>query len=191
MKQEYDIKAFSSTNDWEEWLLQNHTTTPGIWIKFAKKGSGIPSVYYQDALLVALCYGWIDGQAKTYDANYYLQKFTPRTKKSMWSKRNIGLVEQLIEDKKMQEAGLLEIQRAKEDGRWEAAYDSPKNMQIPEDFLTELKKDEKAYTFFQTISKTNSYAIAFRLQTAKKEETKQKRMHNIIEMLKKGEVFHP
>lgn len=188
---DYPVLHFSTPELWEEWLSKNHTTTPGIWIKFAKKGSGIPSVYYQEALLVALCYGWIDGQAKTYDANYYLQKFTPRTKKSMWSKRNIGLVEQLIQDKKMQEAGLLEIQRAKEDGRWEAAYDSPKNMQVPDDFLTELKKDEKAYSFFQTLSKTNSYAIAFRLQTAKKEETKQKRMHNIIEMLKKGEVFHP
>lgn len=160
-------------------------------MKFAKKGSGIPSVYYQEALLVALCYGWIDGQAKTFDEEYYLQKFTPRTKRSMWSKRNIGLVEQLIKDKKMQPAGLVEIERAKADGRWEASYDSPKHMQVPEDFLTELKKHATAYKFYQNLSKTNRYAIAWRLQTAKKEETKQKRMQQIIQMLTKGEVFHP
>lgn len=190
MNIEYETLTFINSQKWEEWLDKNHVTTPGIWIKFAKKASGIASIYYQEALEIALCYGWIDGQVKSLDENYYLQKFTPRTKKSIWSQRNVGIVERLIQEKKMQEAGLLAIAAAKADGRWEKAYASPKNIVIPDDFLNELQKDKKAFEFFQALNKSNKYAIVFGLETAKKAETREKRMQKFIEMMKKSEKLY-
>ncbi len=181
---------FGTVQEWEAWLSKNHTTSKGIWMKFAKKGSGIPAISHDEALLPALCYGWIDGQADKFDELYWLMKFTPRRPRSMWSKRNCDFVTQLIAEGKMQPAGQAQIEAAKADGRWDAAYDSPKNMVVPEDFLQELAKDPKALEFFESLNKTNKYAIVFRLQTAKKPETKERRKQVLLEMLKKGEKLY-
>jgi uncharacterized protein YdeI (YjbR/CyaY-like superfamily) len=186
----YPVLTFETQDEFEKWMEQNHATTPGVWLKFAKKGSGITTINHNISLDVALCYGWIDGQSKSLDETYYLQKFTPRGKKSLWSKINRENVTRLIKLKKMKPTGLLAIEAAKADGRWDAAYDSPKNMEIPSDFLKELKKDKKAYQFFLTLNKTNTYAIAWRLQTAKKPETRMNRMNVLIEMLKEGKKLH-
>ena len=162
----------------------------GIWLRFYKKGSGIVSLNYAAALDEALCFGWIDGQSKSLDENSYLQKFTPRRARSIWSKRNIEHVARLIEEGKMNPSGLKEAEAAKTDGRWQKAYDSPANMEIPEDFLRELSKDKKAFAFYKTLNKANTYAIVWRLQTAKKPDTREKRMKAILEMLSRGEKFH-
>lgn len=137
---------FSTPHEWNDWLDENHQTSDGLWLKFAKKASGIPSVTPSEVLEVALCYGWIDGQRKKFDDYYYLNKYTPRRSRSLWSKRNCDIALRLIEEGKMQPAGFAEIERAKADGRWEKAYDSPANMEMPEDFLNELAKNPKAET---------------------------------------------
>jgi uncharacterized protein YdeI (YjbR/CyaY-like superfamily) len=147
------------------------------------------TISYLEALDEALCYGWIDGQRKAYDDKAFLQKFCPRREKSIWSKINIGHVERLINNGRMRTAGLKAIEKAKADGRWEKAYDSPSKMTIPEDFLKELSKNKKAEDFFMGLNKTNLFTIGFRLQTAKKQETREKRMIEIIEKLAKGEKF--
>ena len=159
-------------------------------MKFAKKGTGIASINHDEALLPALCYGWIDGQADKVDETYWKMKFTPRRGKSLWSKRNCDFVAQLIAEGKMQPSGQAQIDAAKADGRWDAAYDSPKNMVVPEEFLQELAKDPKALEFFESLSKTNKYAIVWSLQTAKRPETKLKRTQKFIDMLKKGEKMY-
>jgi uncharacterized protein YdeI (YjbR/CyaY-like superfamily) len=184
---EVSIRAFESPVEWEAWLKDHYTQTAGIWLRLFKKATGKQTVTHDDALLVALCYGWIDGQVKPYDNESWIQKFTPRRKRSLWSKRNCDFVTQLIKEGKMQPSGLAEVEAAKADGRWDAAYDSPKNMVVPEDFLNELRKDPKALEFFKALSKTNKYAIAWRLQTAKKPETRDRRKQVLLEMLKKGE----
>ena len=189
-KDDLPIIAFESQSRWAKWLAENHAQPTGIWLRIFKKASGAASITYAEALDEALCYGWIDGQANKYDERSWLQKFTPRRKKSVWSKVNTQHVERLIKAGKMKAAGLKEIEAAKQDGRWQQAYDSPKNMTVPEDFLKELEKDSKAKTFFETLNKTNLYSIAFRLQTAKKPETREKRMKAILEMLARGEKFH-
>jgi uncharacterized protein YdeI (YjbR/CyaY-like superfamily) len=187
---DYVVMSFETTDQWRKWLEKNHADSPGLWLRMYKKASGIKTITYLEALHEALCYGWIDGQVKPFDETSWIQKFTPRRKRSMWSKRNIGFAEQLIKDGKMTSAGLKEIEEAKADGRWEAAYDSPSNMTVPEDFLKELTKNKKAEEFFKTLNKSNTYAIAWRLQTAKKPETREKRMKQILEMMAKGEKFH-
>ncbi len=184
------IISFESAQEWEEWLAENHASSGGIWLCFFKKGSGREALTYAEALDVALCYGWIDGQAKKRDELSYLQKFTPRRPRSVWSKRNTEHIERLIEAGRMKPAGLKEVEKAKADGRWQRAYDSPGNMTIPQDFLEALSRNEKAKAFFETLNKTNTYAIAWRLQTAKRPETREKRMKAIIEMLERGEKFH-
>lgn len=189
-KDDLEIIAFPSPQSWESWLVQHHSVSNGIWLRFFKKGSGVTSVTFAEALDEALCYGWIDGQAKKYDDASWLQKFTPRRSKSIWSKRNREHIERLIKAGKMQPAGLKEVEKAKADGRWEKAYDSPSTMQVPEDFLAALDKNEKAKAFFETLNKTNTYAIAWRLQTAKRSETRMKRMRAILEMLENGKKFH-
>lgn len=181
---------FPSPEAWEAWLKEHHTQPDGFWMKIAKKDTGVTSVSYADAVLVALCYGWIDGQANRFDEHYYLVKFTPRRPKSMWSKRMVEFATKLIADGKMHPAGMTQVEAAKADGRWEQAYDSPKNMVVPEDFLKELAKYPQALAFFETLNKTNIYAIAWRLQTAKKPETRARRMQVILEMLKKGEKLY-
>jgi uncharacterized protein YdeI (YjbR/CyaY-like superfamily) len=184
------IISFKSQKEWERWLAKNHAISDGIWMRLFKKDSGVPSVTYAEALDEALCYGWIDGQLDKYDDKSWLRKFTPRRPKSVWSKRNIGHVDRLTRAGKMRPTGLKEIEAAKADGRWRQAYDSPSAMQVPEDFLQELSKNKKAKAFFETLNKANTYAIAWRLQTAKKPETRAKRMKALIEMLKKGEKLH-
>ena len=181
------IKAFKSPATFETWLEKQHDKSTGIWMKIYKKDSGIKTITYAEALDVALCFGWIDGQKQAFNETCWLQKFCPRTAKSIWSKINIGHVERLIQAGKMQPAGLKAIESAKADGRWEKAYDSPSKMTIPDDFLKELSKNKKAETFFKSLNKTNLFSIGFQLQTAKKQETREKRMKIIIEKLAKGE----
>ncbi|MES2622940.1 MAG: YdeI/OmpD-associated family protein [Patescibacteria group bacterium] len=182
--------SFASQKEFQTWLKKNHTSTPGLWMRIFKKDSGEKSITYAEALDVALCYGWIDSQKKSYDAQSYIQKFSPRGLRSIWSKVNIGHINRLDKAQKLQPAGIAQVHAAKKDGRWEQAYDSSKNMKVPDDFLIELKKHKKAYTFFNTLTKANVYAIAWRLQTAKKIETRQKRMVTILDMLKTGKSFH-
>jgi uncharacterized protein YdeI (YjbR/CyaY-like superfamily) len=188
-KKDPQIIAFSSSAKFEKWLDKNHTLEEGIWLRFYKKNSGVPTVFYQEALLVALCYGWIDGQLKSYDAESYIQKFTPRRVRSQWSKRNCGLAEDLIARGKMKAPGLAQIEKAKTDGRWEKAYESSSKMKIPEDFLAKLSKKKKAYEFFKSLNRINLYYIAYRLQTAKDDVTREKRMTEIIEMMQKKQKF--
>lgn len=189
-KDNLPILAFKTPDALEKWLAKNHSASNGVWLKIYKKGSGTPTVSYAQAVDVALCYGWIDGLLNPVDEKAYMIRFTPRRSKSIWSKRNIEKVSHLINDGKMKPAGLKEIEKAKADGRWEQAYDSPSNMEMPDDFLKALSKIPKAKNFFQTLNKTNTYAIAWRLQTAKKPETREKRMKIILEMLSKEEKFH-
>jgi uncharacterized protein YdeI (YjbR/CyaY-like superfamily) len=189
-KKDYEIMAFPSAKAWEQWLGKNHADTQGVWLRFFKKASGTASVSYDEALLVALCFGWIDGQIKKHDEVSWIHKFVPRRPKSLWSKRNRTFVEQLIDAGKMSPSGLKEVEAAKSDGRWDGAYDSPSKMSVPKDFLVELAKNKKAKTFYETLNKANTYAITWRLQTAKKPETRQKRMVAILEMLAKGEKIH-
>ena len=183
------ILFFQTPKDWEDWLSKNEQSN-GVWVKFAKKASGIQSLTYAQALEPALCYGWIDGQAKTVDETYYMQKFTPRRPKSIWSKRNIGIVERLIAEGKMRPAGQAAIDAAKADGRWDQAYDSPSNMQIPEDFQALLDAHPKAKAFYGTLNKTNTFAILWRIQTAKKPETRSARIEKLVAMLERGEKIH-
>jgi uncharacterized protein YdeI (YjbR/CyaY-like superfamily) len=185
------IICFKSSAAWEAWLAKHHAKSKGIWVRFFKKGSGVASVSHDEALEEALCYGWIDGQLKKYDDKSWLQKFTPRRTKSLWSKKNTEHVERLIQAGKMKPAGLKEAELAKAGGRWTKAYDSPSAMQVPEDFLRRLATNKKAEAFFQTLNRANTYAIAWRLQTAKKPETREKRMNAILQMLAKNEKFHP
>jgi uncharacterized protein YdeI (YjbR/CyaY-like superfamily) len=184
------VIPFSSPLEWEQWLKQNHSVSKGIWLQMYKKGSGIASVYYAEALDVALCYGWIDGQLKSVDELAYMQRFTPRRPKSIWSKRNIEHITRLTKEERMKPAGLKEAEAAKNDGRWELAYDPQTSMSVPDDFLSELSKDKKALIFYESLNKANKYAIAWRIQTAKRPETREKRMKEILEMLASGEKFH-
>ena len=185
---ELPLLPFASASLWEQWLAEYHAQLDGVWIKVAKKASGIASVTHDEALDVALCYGWIDGQRKTYDSQFFLQKFTPRRPKSLWSKRNVAKVAKLTAAGKMQPAGLAEVEAAQRDGRWEAAYDSPKNMAVPEDFLKALEENKQALAFYNTLSKSSIYTIAWRLQTAKKPETRRRRFDALLAMLESGEL---
>jgi len=189
-KKPLPVKSFTSAALFKEWLQKNHSKSEGLWIRIYKKQSSKKTITYDEALDLALCYGWIDGQKKSFDEDSWLQKFTPRRAKSLWSKRNRERAEVLIQEKRMTAAGLREIELAKKDGRMKAAYDAPSAMQIPDDFLAELKKDKKAYEFFKTLNKANTYAIAWRLQTAKKPETRQRRKEALLAMLAKRESLH-
>src|SRR5688572_19654840 len=189
-KDNLPILFFKTAKEWEKWIAKNFASSKGVWLRFYKKASGIPSVSYPEAVEVSLCYGWIDGQANKYDENSYLQRFTPRRPKSIWAKKNIERVTRLIAAGKMKPAGLKEIEAAKADGRWKMAYDSPETMEIPDDFLKALSKNPKAKKFFGTLNKTNIYSITGRLQTAKKPVTREKRMKSILEMLSKNQKFH-
>jgi hypothetical protein len=164
------ILEFETTETFETWLVENHENLSGLWMKIFKKASKKKTITYAEALDVALCFGWIDGQKKTFDEESWLQKFTPRKEKSIWSKINVGHVERLTNEGRMRPAGLKAIEKAKANGNWEIAYDSPSIMKIPEDFLNEISKNKKAEAFFLTLNKTNLFSIGFRLQTAKKQE---------------------
>lgn len=184
------ILPFASPKEWERWLAKHRDLSVGIWLRFYKKDSGVASVSYDQALEAALSYGWIDGQLKSYDAKSWLRKFTPRRPKSLWSKRNIDLVRRLMKAGRMKPSGLKEVQAAKADGRWKRAYDPGSTMALPADFLERLSKNRKARDVLATLTRANIYAIAWRLQTAKRPETREKRMKAILTMLAKGEKFH-
>jgi uncharacterized protein YdeI (YjbR/CyaY-like superfamily) len=186
----YPHLTIKTPGEFEDYLKDHYDKVPGIWLKIAKKGTGVTTVTYDEALLIALCYGWIDGQVHRIDETYFIQKFTPRTKKSPWSQRNVGLVKELIKSKKMRSPGLKAIAAAKADGRWEMAYGGSKDVVMPEDFLKELKKDKQAYEFYQTLNKTNLFSIYYRLQTAVKPETRDRRMKTIVESLKAGKKLY-
>ena len=162
----------------------------GVWLKLSKKDSGIPSITYEEALDAALCYGWIDGQKKGFDDQYWLQKFTPRGPKSIWSKINTEKAERLIASGEMKSAGLKAVEAAKKDGRWDAAYEGQKTITGPEDFQAALDKNKKAKTFFATLNGVNRYAVLFRIHNAKKPETRVKRIQQFVEMLERGEKIH-
>jgi len=187
---ELSTLAFESKEVWRLWLAENHGKSAGVWLKLAKKASGINSVTYDEALEDALCYGWIDGQKKSYDEKSWLQKFTPRGKKSIWSKVNKGKVERLLTGGLMQEAGLAAVEVAKQNGQWDAAYDSQSKITVPEDFQQELDKNEPAKTFFESLNNGSRYSFLFRIQTAKKAETRSKRIDQFIKILEKGEKIH-
>jgi uncharacterized protein YdeI (YjbR/CyaY-like superfamily) len=184
------IKSFKNAAGFEAWLKKNHAKSPGLWIKIYKKNSGTKSISYSEALDEALCWGWIDSQKKSFDNLAFLQRFTSRRHRSIWSKRNREHVARLVKAGKMQPSGLKEVEAAKKDGRWEAAYDSSTGMAMPSDFLKALNKNERAKKFFYTLNRANTYAIAWRLQTAMKPETREKRMIAIIAMLQSGKKFH-
>jgi uncharacterized protein YdeI (YjbR/CyaY-like superfamily) len=181
---------FPDQRAFQEWLDANHATAPGVWVKFAKKGSGLPTVVYAEAVEVALCYGWIDGQAKSFDDTYYLQRFTPRRARSKWSQINVKKAEALIASGAMRPAGLAEVERAKADGRWDAAYASASRIEVPEDLQAELDRDPAAAEFFASLSSQNRYAILYRLHDAKRPETRARRLQQFMEMLRRGETLH-
>jgi uncharacterized protein YdeI (YjbR/CyaY-like superfamily) len=189
--QEMPVIAFSSQSEWEQWLELNNSLSNGVWLRFYKKASGVATVVYAEALDVALCFGWIDGQTKKFDQDSYLQKFTPRRARSIWSKKNIQNVARLESEGKMRPSGWKVVNDAKADGRWDGAYDSPGNMLIPEDLIEELSKDERDLAFFESMNRVNKYAISWRLQTAKNPEIRKKRMTAILAMIARGEKFHP
>lgn len=185
------ILHFKSPAEFRRWLGKNHAGPEGIWLRFFKKGSDVPSLTYAEALDQALCHGWIDGQAKSMDEQSWLQKYTPRRPRSGWSKRNTEHAERLIKAGTMTPAGQKAIEAAKADGRWKAAYDSPRNAKVPKDFLKALNKDKNAKAFFKTLNRANVYAIVYRLQTAKKPETRQRRIEMILAMMAERKKFHP
>jgi len=176
---------------WLSWLLKNHATSSGVWLRIAKKSASVRSVSYLQAVNAALCFGWIDGQKKGDDESYWLQRFTPRSERSIWSKINREKATRLIELGQMNAAGLREVERAKRDGRWDGAYDSPSGATIPADFQAVLNKIPRAKAFFAILDSRNRYAVLFRIQTAKKAETRAKRIKQFAEMLAKREKIHP
>jgi uncharacterized protein YdeI (YjbR/CyaY-like superfamily) len=189
--EELPVLEFADAAALRTWLQQHHAKAPGLWIKFAKKGSGLASITHPEAVDAALCWGWIDGQGRSHDRSYWLTKFTPRRERSIWSKINRERALALIASGDMEAAGLAEVERAKADGRWDAAYDSPKNAAIPEDFASALHAKPKAAAFFATLNSANRYAIVWRLQTAKRAETRAKRIAAFVAMLARGEKLHP
>lgn len=183
------IKLFKDAAAWEKWLAA-HGDAPGLWLKIAKKDQGVTSVNYSDALDVALCHGWIDGLKRACDEQYFLQRFTPRKPRSLWSKLNVARIEKLIGSGRMQPAGLREVERAKADGRWEAAYHAASGMDVPPELAMALKKNAKARKAFEALNATNRYAFCWRVHTAKKPETKQARVEKFVQMLERGEKIH-
>ena len=190
-KSDRPIVPFASADAWGAWLAEHHASSDGLWLKIANKASGIPTVTYAEALDVALCYGWIDGQKNKDSDEYWLQLFTPRRPKSRWSQINCGKVTDLIERGKMQPAGLREIEAAKADGRWEAAYGGQASITVPDDLQRALDQNDAAREFFATLSRTNRYAILYRLHDARKPETRAKRLEQFMAMLSEGKKIYP
>ena len=184
-------RLFKSKADWANWLEKNHAKSTGIWLQIAKKDSALKSVSYKEALDVALCYGWIDGQKKPENDQLWLQRFVPRSSNSIWSKINREKVAALIARGDMEPSGLAAIENAKKNGRWEAAYDSPSKATVPPDFQSALDANARAKAFFQKLEGRNRYALLWRIQTAKKRETRARKIQRYVEMLERGEKLHP
>jgi uncharacterized protein YdeI (YjbR/CyaY-like superfamily) len=182
---------FASADAWEAWLAAEHASSDGIWIRFAKKGSGVASVTYAEALEAALCYGWIDGQSERVDDSWFLQRFTPRRARSPWSRRNRDRALALIEEGRMQPAGLRELERAQDDGRWDAAYEGPATATVPDDLRRALDENPDARDRFATLDSRNRYAILYRVQEAKRPETRARRIATFVAMLAEGKTLHP
>ena len=181
---------FKNAKAFETWLKKHHATSDGLWLKIAKRGADEPSVTYPEAVEVALCWGWIDGQKKGLDEQYFLQRFTPRRARSVWSKINVDKVAALIAAGRMQAPGYAQVEAAKADGRWEKAYDGARTSTVPEDLLAALEAEPKAKAFFATINAANRYAVLWRIQTAVKAETRARRIAQLVDMLARGETHH-
>ena len=182
-KAEQPVVFFATPDAMDEWLAENHASSDGVWIKFAKRASGIESVAYAEALDVALSYGWIDGQVKKLDEDHYLQRFTPRRQRSKWSKRNRGKAERLIAEGRMHAAGVAEIERARTDGRWDAAYDSPSTATVPDDFQRALDEAPAAREFFTSLGSKKRYSFLYRIEDAKRPDTRAKRIAEYVALL--------
>ncbi len=185
------VVSFKSAKAWAAWLEKNHRTSTGVWMKIAKKGVTPPSVSYAEALEQALCYGWIDGQKRPFDDRNWLQRFVPRTSRSLWSQVNREKAEALIATRRMQPAGEEAIKAAKKNGRWESAYAGSKGVTVPEDLQAALEANPEAKTFFETLDHTNRYAVLWRIQTVKKAETRARKIAQYVEMLARKEKLHP
>jgi len=181
----------ATEKEWEDWLAHNEGTSTGIWLRLAKKGAKQATLTYTQALEIALCHGWIDGQKQAESEEYWLQRFTPRTAKSLWSKINKDKAEALIAAGKMRPSGMREIDKARKDGRWGMAYTSASNSTVPEDMQAALNANPEASAFFSTLGSRNRYAILFRIQNAKKAETRARKIAEFVEMLSRGETLHP
>ncbi|MEV8565097.1 YdeI/OmpD-associated family protein [Streptomyces sp. NPDC051322] len=191
MAAELEISSFESTEAFEAWLAGHHDSSPGIWLKLRKKGRGAVALDYAQALDVALCYGWIDGQKATFDDEYWLQRFTPRTARSRWSMINRDKVAALTEQGRMRPPGMAEVERAKSDGRWEAAYAGARSAEVPEDLAEALAANPAAAEFFEKLDGQNRYAILYRVQDVKKPETRARRIEKYVAMLARQEKLHP
>ena len=185
-----ETQSFPSALEFRSWLEKHHAQSNGLLLRIYREDSGIATVTYTEALDQALCFGWIDGQKLPLDEKSWIQKFTPRRPRSSWSKKNTEHVARLMKSGAMTPAGLKQIEAAKADGRWKAAYDSQSNTSVPKEFLNALARNKKASAFYKTLDKTNLYSIAYRLQTAKRPESKVERIKSIVEMLARGETFH-
>ena len=191
MVADLEIVAFDSADAFEAWLADRHATSAGIWLKLRKKGAGVVALDYSQALDVALCYGWIDGQKRTFDDQHCLQRFTPRRPASRWSTINRDRVGVLIEQGRMRPAGLAEVERAKAGGRWQAAYDGVRASTVPDDLAAALAADPAAAQFFEALDRQNRFAILYRIQDAKKPETRARRIETFVAMLAEGKKLHP
>jgi uncharacterized protein YdeI (YjbR/CyaY-like superfamily) len=189
-KTDLPVLPFKDKKAWSAWLARNHAESPGVWLKLAKKGSETKSVTYAEALEAALCYGWIDGQKRGFDGEFWLQKLTPRGPRSIWSKINREKAEALIASGEMKPAGLAAIERARQNGQWEMAYESQSRVSVPDDLQAELDRNPRAKAFFATLDSANRYAVLWRVQTAKKAETRTRRITQLVAMLERHEKIH-
>ncbi len=189
-KGDLPIRAFATPDEWAAWLDDAHVSSPGLWLKIAKRGASSTTVAYAEALEIALCYGWIDGQKGALDDAFWLQRFTRRGPRSKWSKRNRDLAEALIASGRMKPAGLSEVERAKQDGRWDAAYAGQASAEVPADLRAAFDRDEGARAFFETLSRANRYAILYRIQDAKKPETRARRIAKYVAMCAEKKTIH-
>jgi uncharacterized protein YdeI (YjbR/CyaY-like superfamily) len=190
-KRDLPVIAFKSQQAWDAWLTSQPADSKGLWLKLPKKSSGIASVSKPEAIDTALCHGWIDGQLDSFDDNYWLIRFTPRQPASKWSEKNRARALQLVELKRMKPAGLKEIERAKKDGRWSAAYAPQSTAQVPDDLRAALAKSKAAKSFFEALDSANRYAILYRIHSAKKPETRAARIEKFVAMLTEGKTIHP
>ena len=190
MPADLPLVEFADRETWAAWLAENAESSAGVWLKLARKDGGGRSVTYAEALDVALCHGWIDGQKGAIDERHWRQRFTPRGPRSRWSKRNRGLAEELIAAGRMAPAGLREVEAARADGRWEAAYDSPATAEVPADLQAALDADPAAREFFAGLDRANRYAILYRLQEARRPETRARRLATFVTMLREGRRIH-